>query len=108
MLDWSSITVSSHVIFRYHLPLKVKEKKFDLAIFQVDTIFPRILTICRTELSLYSVLSELNYAYTQNVRNWVKPILNMRGTKLSLYSVCSEPQQHLKFLSGCLVLKIIF
>ncbi len=33
-------------------------KKWDLAIIQEDTIFARILSISRTELSLYSVCTE--------------------------------------------------
>ncbi len=49
--------------FLHSICLNIKvldEKKIDLSIIQEDTIFPRILSILRSELSLYSVCEELS------------------------------------------------
>jgi hypothetical protein len=69
-------------------------EKTDLAIFHKDTIFPGILSIRETELSLYSVCAELSLPYVQNSRNLVKHILSIGlvifGMRhISLYTYCS-------------------
>jgi hypothetical protein len=60
------------------------------------TIFPRILSMRGSELSLYSVCAELSLAYTENKLNSLEKwsifelIPSMRGNDFSLYSVCVQ------------------